>query len=171
MTAALGFLKAIPLWLWLALAAAGVIWWQHGTIQDARLQVQAQSERADQQEARADSLKNTLALQRDLQKDQEEVVNDARKQAEVNRGLAAESGRRAIGLQQQIRNLRDAAKARDSATPSGVAATGEVAGVFAGLLDESVGRLQRLAAEAEQYRAAGVACEASYSKLVKRISD
>lgn len=171
MTAVLGFLKAIPIWIWLALAAAGVIWWQHGTIQDARLQVQAQSERADMQEARADSYKKTLALQRDLQKDQEEVVSDARKQAEVNRGLAAESGRRASGLQQQIRDLRDAAKTRSTPASCGGAAAGEVSGVFAGLLDESVGRLQRLAAEAEQYRSAGVACEASYSKLMKRISD
>lgn len=29
-------LKAIPLWLLLTLAAAGVIWWQHGQIQKAR---------------------------------------------------------------------------------------------------------------------------------------
>ncbi|AUA31722.1 hypothetical protein CWR53_03480 [Pseudomonas sp. SGAir0191] len=36
MNAVLAVLKAIPLWLLLALAAAGVIWWQHGQIQDAR---------------------------------------------------------------------------------------------------------------------------------------
>lgn len=36
MNAALAALKAIPLWLLLALAAAGFIWWQHGHIQKAR---------------------------------------------------------------------------------------------------------------------------------------
>lgn len=35
MNAAIAALKAIPLWLVLALAAAGVIWWQHGQIKDA----------------------------------------------------------------------------------------------------------------------------------------
>ncbi|WP_329603235.1 hypothetical protein [Pseudomonas fulva] len=36
MNAALAALKAIPLWLLLDLAAAGVIWWQHGQIQKGR---------------------------------------------------------------------------------------------------------------------------------------
>jgi len=36
MSGGLAVLKAIPLWLVMALAAAGVIWWQHGQISKAR---------------------------------------------------------------------------------------------------------------------------------------
>lgn len=56
MNAALVALKAIPLWLMLALAAAGVIWWQHGQIQDARADVAALAEEAGACQAARDNL-------------------------------------------------------------------------------------------------------------------
>ncbi|PYB97593.1 MULTISPECIES: hypothetical protein [Pseudomonas] len=56
MNAALVALKAIPLWLVLALAAAGVIWWQHGQIQDARADVAALAEEAGACQAARDNL-------------------------------------------------------------------------------------------------------------------
>ena len=49
-------LKAIPLWLVLTLAAAGVIWWQHGQIKDARAEVLAQAEKGGQCQAARDNL-------------------------------------------------------------------------------------------------------------------
>lgn len=56
MNAALVALKAIPLWLVLALAAAGVIWWQHGQVQDARADLAAMSEKAGTCQAARDNL-------------------------------------------------------------------------------------------------------------------
>lgn len=56
MNAALVALKAIPLWLVLALAAAGVIWWQHGQIKDARADLAAMSEKVGTCQAARDNL-------------------------------------------------------------------------------------------------------------------
>lgn len=56
MNAALVALKAIPLWLVLALAAAGVIWWQHGQIQDARADAAEQAGQAGQCKLARDNL-------------------------------------------------------------------------------------------------------------------
>ena len=56
MNAALVALKAIPLWLVLALAAAGVICWQHGQIKDARADLAAMSEKAGTCQAARDNL-------------------------------------------------------------------------------------------------------------------
>jgi uncharacterized protein HemX len=56
MSWALAVLKAIPLWLVLALAAAGVIWWQHGQVQAARLEAQGQAGQARQCKLARDNL-------------------------------------------------------------------------------------------------------------------
>ncbi len=165
----LAALKAIPAWMWLFLAAAGVIWWQHSEIQDERAEKSDALQAASQAQARASSLRNTLALQRDLQNDQNQVVNNAREQADANRILAANAGRRADGLQQQVNQLRAAAKARDAAAACGSSAAGQVSDVLAGLLDESVRRNRDLAEEAERYRSAGIACEAINASLVRQL--
>ena len=53
MSGALAVLKAIPLWLVLALAAAGVIWWQHGQIEKARADAASLNDQVQQcQQAR-----------------------------------------------------------------------------------------------------------------------
>lgn len=56
MNAALAALKAIPLWLVLILAAAGIIWWQHVQIQGARTDVAAMAEKAGTCQAARDNL-------------------------------------------------------------------------------------------------------------------
>ncbi|MBA1195460.1 hypothetical protein G7007_21820, partial [Pseudomonas entomophila] len=49
----LAALKAIPLWLVLALAAGGVIWWQHGQIEKARADAASLNDQVQQcQQAR-----------------------------------------------------------------------------------------------------------------------
>ncbi len=48
MKAVLAALKAIPLWLLLALAVAGFIWWQHGQIQKARAETAELSQQVGQ---------------------------------------------------------------------------------------------------------------------------
>ena len=46
-------LKAIPLWLVLALAAGGIIWWQHGQIEKARADAASLNDQVQQcQQAR-----------------------------------------------------------------------------------------------------------------------
>jgi len=95
MNAALVALKAIPLWLVLALAAAGVIWWQHGQIQDARADVAALAEEAGACQAARDNLvalpteqgKALGALQlaiRHRQAAAEKAVADARASAQAD---------------------------------------------------------------------------------------
>ncbi|MBK5006377.1 hypothetical protein IAE33_003592 [Pseudomonas sp. S60] len=56
MNAALAALKAIPLWLVLALAASGLFWCQHGQIQDARVDIAAMAEKAGACQAARDNL-------------------------------------------------------------------------------------------------------------------
>ncbi|MBF8636099.1 hypothetical protein IRZ48_05450 [Pseudomonas fulva] len=56
MSTVLVALKAIPLWLLLALAAAGVIGWQHDQIQDARADAAAVAEKAGACQAARDNL-------------------------------------------------------------------------------------------------------------------
>lgn len=56
MKAVLLALKAVPLWMVLALAAAGVIWWQYGQIQDASAAVAAMAEKAGSCQAARDNL-------------------------------------------------------------------------------------------------------------------
>lgn len=56
MNTALAALKAIPLWLVLTLAAAGLIWWQHGQIKDARADLAAMSQKAGTCQAARDNL-------------------------------------------------------------------------------------------------------------------
>lgn len=93
MNAALAALKAIPLWLLLALAAAGVIWWQHGQIQDARADAAGMAEKAGACQLASDNLvalaneqgKALGDLQRAAQQRQasaEKAVADARASAQ-----------------------------------------------------------------------------------------
>lgn len=56
MNAAIAALKAIPLWLVLALASAGVIWWQHGQIKAARADAAKQAGQAGQCKLARDNL-------------------------------------------------------------------------------------------------------------------
>jgi len=93
MITVLAALKAIPLWLVLALAAAGVIWWQHGQIQKARAEAADLTQQVDRCQQARDNL-GTLAneqgkalgdLQLAAQQRQaaaEKAVADARASAE-----------------------------------------------------------------------------------------
>lgn len=56
MSGALAVLRAIPLWLVLALAAAGVIWWQHGQISKARTDADQLTQQAGQCKLARDNL-------------------------------------------------------------------------------------------------------------------
>ena len=56
MTGPLALLKTIPAWLWLALAAAGIIWWQHGQVQDAQQDAKDQAGQAAQCKLARDNL-------------------------------------------------------------------------------------------------------------------
>ncbi|TCT93266.1 hypothetical protein [Pseudomonas sp. LP_4_YM] len=56
MNASLAALKAMPLWLLMALAAAGFIWWQHGQIQKARAENAELSQQVGQCQQARDSL-------------------------------------------------------------------------------------------------------------------
>ncbi|MFS0827581.1 hypothetical protein [Pseudomonas phoenicis] len=56
MSAALAVIKAIPLWLVLALAAAGIIWWQHGQIGKTRADAAKLARQAGQCKLARDNL-------------------------------------------------------------------------------------------------------------------
>lgn len=95
MSAAVAVLKAIPLWLILALAAGGVIWWQHGQIGKARADAAEQAGQAgqcklarDNMEALASEQGKALGdLQLAVQQRQasaEKAVADARASAQAD---------------------------------------------------------------------------------------
>lgn len=56
MNGSLSLLKAIPIWVWLSLAAAGVIWWQQGQIKDARSELANLNQQAGQCKEARDNL-------------------------------------------------------------------------------------------------------------------
>lgn len=56
MNAALAAVKAFPLWLVVTLAAAGVIWWQHAQIKDARAELANLNQQAGQCKEARDNL-------------------------------------------------------------------------------------------------------------------
>ncbi|WP_296267493.1 hypothetical protein [Pseudomonas sp. UBA6562] len=56
MSGALAVFRAIPLWLVLALGAAGVIWWQHGQISKARADAAQLAQQAGQCKLARDNL-------------------------------------------------------------------------------------------------------------------
>lgn len=95
----LAALKAIPAWMWLFLAAAGVIWWQHSEIQDLRADIRDQSDLVGQCEAARDNLVGLAneqgkalddlqlaAQQRQVQAEQ--AVKDARAEAQADYAAA-----------------------------------------------------------------------------------
>lgn len=93
MNAALAALKAIPLWLVLALAAAGVIWWQQGQIQKARADAAQLAQQAGQCKLARDNLEALAGEQgralgdlqlaaQQRQADAEKAVADARVSAQ-----------------------------------------------------------------------------------------
>lgn len=95
MNAALVALKAIPLWLVLALAAAGLIWWQHGQIKDARADAAEQAGQAGQCKLARDNLEVLVGEQgkalgdlqlaiRQRQAAAEKAVADARASAQAD---------------------------------------------------------------------------------------
>ena len=93
----MGLLRLIPMWVWALLACAGVIAFQAWRIdaKDAELStVQGQYEAA---QTRADSLRATLKLQRQIDKDTTEAFTNARKANDVLRAdLAAGEYRLAL---------------------------------------------------------------------------
>ncbi|WP_462402193.1 hypothetical protein [Pseudomonas sp. Marseille-QA0332] len=95
----LAALKAIPAWIWLFLAAAGVIWWQHSEIQNLRADIRDQSDLVGQCKLARDSLLGLVneqgkalgdlqlaAQQRQAQAEQ--AVKDARTEAQTDYAAA-----------------------------------------------------------------------------------
>lgn len=93
MSAAAAVLKAIPLWLILAIAAASVIWWQHGQIGKARADAAEQTQQTGQCKLARDNLEALAGEQgkalgdlqlaiRQRQASAEKAVADARASAE-----------------------------------------------------------------------------------------
>ncbi|MBK5008374.1 hypothetical protein IAE33_000234 [Pseudomonas sp. S60] len=105
MNAALSALKAIPPWLILALAAAGVIWWQHGQIKDARANVTAMAEEAAACQAARDNLLALTTEQGkalgDLQLAGEQRQADARQAVDAAKDRAQADFQAAKRLQQE----------------------------------------------------------------------
>ncbi len=95
MSAAVAVLKAIPLWLVLALTAAGIIWWQHGQIGKARADASEQAGQAGQCKLARDNLEVLVGEQgkalgdlqlaiRQRQAAAEKAVADARASAQAD---------------------------------------------------------------------------------------
>lgn len=82
MSGALAALKAIPLWLVLALAAGGVIWWQHGQIEKARADAASLNDQVQQCQQARDNLEGLAQEQGKALGDLTLAANERQSRAE-----------------------------------------------------------------------------------------
>lgn len=112
----MALLRLIPIWAWALLVCAGVIAFQAWRIdaKDAELStVQGQYEAA---QARAESLKATLKLQRQIDKDTTEAFTNARKANDVLRADLA-AGRKRVSVNATCVRDTGTASPADAGTP------------------------------------------------------
>lgn len=72
----IAFLRAIPFWLWMAIAAVAGIGYLLVTLENTQEELQQKSQALEQEQVKSASLTQTLTLQRQLYKDTQ-AVNDA----------------------------------------------------------------------------------------------
>lgn len=112
----MSLLRIVPLWAWALLACAGVIAFQSWRLdaKDTELStVQAQYKTA---RVRADSLKATLKLQRQIDKDTTEAFTNARKANDVLRADLA-AGRKRVSVNATCVRDTGTSSPADAGTP------------------------------------------------------
>ena len=159
----LGFLGRVPAWVWLVAALAAWGW-----IGRAQLQAERMHRAADERERAIASQKAERERSAELERRITEQTK-ARNEANTYRKTAAAAADRAASADQRVRELvaqlatgADGANADPSARCNCAAA-----GTLGELFNDCRARYRALAADADESRAAGLACERSYDALTR----
>lgn len=123
---------------------------------------QAKSDRADYQEALLEAVGLARKEEQRRTTAQQEIANDATKQAEAARADAAAAAGVADRLRDRLATLRAGGR---TAPATGRPPAGDPIGVLADVLERADRRAGDLAAYADAARIAGLACERSYRSL------
>jgi hypothetical protein len=155
-------LRLMPPWGWLLLASIALLAVMCVRLDNAQTKLNEVVGERDTAIARADSIANTLNLQRQLTKDIEQVSENAQvKTQQVTAAVAIANGL-ARSLQQQVDDLLASRERCPSAPPSGGKTRDDLAPLLADLRRSADERAGELAAALDRSRIAGQACEAAY---------
>jgi hypothetical protein len=156
----LGMLGRVPAWVWLVAALA--VW---GWVGRAQLHAERASRAADERERATAAQK----AERERSAELERRINDqtkARNEANAYRKTAAAAADRAASADDRVRELVAQLAAAGGANADSAARCDCTAAATLGeLFDDCRTRYRALATEADEGRAAGLACERSYDAL------
>lgn len=160
-------LKLVPAWVWIALGVAVAFGIMDIQLQRAKSDLVEVTGERDTATAKANSLSNTLALQRQVTDDINRAADNAKTQNQSIQAAVVVADGRARSLQQQITDLLASRRACTAEVASGSKARADLTVLLADLrrsADETAGSL----AEAlDRSRVAGFACEAAYAAAQK----
>lgn len=163
----IALLKLVPAWVWIALGVAVAFGIMDIQLQRAKSDLVEVTGERDTATAKAKSLSNTLALQRQVTNDVNRAADNAQTQNQSIQAAVVIADGRARSLQQQITDLLASRRACTTEVASGSKARADLTVLLADLrrsADETSGRM----AEAlDRSRVAGFACEAAYAAALK----
>ncbi|WP_366302048.1 DUF2514 family protein [Pseudomonas atacamensis] len=162
-----GLIRLIPIWLWVALAAAGSICYLAIRLDSVKNDRAAITVERDTATARVDSLTNTLRIQREIINDINRVSDDAKAKTEHVSAAVVVAANRARSLQQQITDLIAKRQSCAAEVARGSKARADLTVLLADLRRSADEEAGRLAEALDRSRIAGFACEAAYAAAQK----
>lgn len=167
-----GWLRDVPLWIWLTLAAAGLIWWQTHALHTER--TAHQHTRQQHAQVLAGIAAKTAAAERAQRQLEQARINEIQSiERDTHDRIAqirADADRAAaLSLRQPAQQLAQRARAacpNPAAASSGPPA-GDPIGVLADVLSRADERAGELARIADERGTAGAACERAYDALTQ----
>jgi hypothetical protein len=156
----IGFLGRVPAWVWLVAALAAWGW-----IGRAQLHAERASRAADERERAIASQKAERERSAELERRITEQTK-ARNEANAYRKTAAAAADRAATADARVRELvAQLAAAGGANADSAAGCDCQAASTLGDLFHDCRARYRALAADADEGRAAGLACERSYDAL------
>lgn len=163
----IALIKAVPVWVWLGISLIAAIGVMYLRLDAARLEVTTVTTERDIAIARAESIANTMRLQRQLTADINKVSDDAKAKAENVTAAVVVADDRARSLQQRVTDLLASRKRCAAEVVSGSKARADLTDVLADLRRSADERAGSLAGALDRSRIAGFACESMYEAASK----
>lgn len=160
-------MKLIPIWAWAFLGLLLSTGYLYLRLDQTKADLVGVTGERDVAVARAASIGNTLALQRQLTDDSNKATDHATEQTRDVAAAAAVADSRAHSLQQQVTDLL-ARRKRCAADLAGTGKTrDDLADLLADLRQEADDQAGSLAEALDRSRIAGQLCESMYSAAMK----